>query len=181
MAMSTVGNLNQVSGLTTVNAKRAEVTSYKVSDELLAGQLKDWIEETLKEEDKDQTLSKLITSIVINKMYELSGKSEDELVETLLFKKLSDSFKGKLDEIELHLGQLQSEVQMLKWKDEHLGYTQAPSSAPWEPVSITGSDLVSESFTLTRDNMATGLMYNPSEEENKSIISKIKDFFKKHA
>ena len=77
--------------------------------------------------------------------------------------------------------QLQSEVQMLKWKDEHLGYTQAPSSAPWEPVSITGSDLVSESFTLTRDNMATGLMYNPSEEENKSIISKIKDFFKKHA
>ena len=72
MAMSTVGNLNQVSGFTTVNAKRAEVTSYKVSDELLAGQLKDWIEETLKEEDKDQTLSKLITSIVINKMYELS-------------------------------------------------------------------------------------------------------------
>lgn len=180
--MSTVGSLNQVSGLTTVNLNAGRAgTSYKVSDELLAGQLKDWIEETLKEEDKDQTLSKLITSIVINKMYELSGKSEDELVETLLFKKLSDSFKGRLDEIELRLGQLQNEIQMLKWKDEHLGYTQAPSSAPWEPVSITGSDLVSESFTLTRDDMTTGLIYNPSEEENKSIVSKIKDFFKKHA
>lgn len=103
---------NTTGDLTTIsNAQYTTSASFgKLSSETLAGILKDSIEDSLKEEDKDGTLSKLITSIVLDKMYELSGMSEEELVETELYKRISDKVNQRLDHIENRLSILENTV-----------------------------------------------------------------------
>jgi hypothetical protein len=171
-------DLNEVSGFTTTNI--GSPYAYSVgSEEVVTDLLKDWINKSLVEEDKDKTFSKLITSIVIDKMYELSEMSEEELVETLLFKKLSDSFSNRLSEIELSINQLRNDIQLLKWKDENLRYTQytqQPNTSSWEPAAITGSDLINESFTLTKNDFSSLTTSTKEDKDKKSIISKIKKF-----
>lgn len=110
---NTTGTLTTMPESTTITAPYS--TSVKISSETLAEVLKDSIEDSLKEEDKDGTLSKLITSIVLDKMYELSGMSEEELVETELYKKISDKVNQRLTHIENRLSILENTVALINF------------------------------------------------------------------
>ena len=109
--LDTVGTTTTMPRSTTTTAQYSTSVSFgKLSSETLAGIVKDSIENSLREEDKDGTLSKLITSIVLDKMYELSGMSEEELVETELYKRISDKVSQRLDHIENRLSILENTV-----------------------------------------------------------------------
>lgn len=106
-------------GYTTVNA--TDITagfSPVFSKTAVSDLLEEIIKDQLVKEDTDGTLSKLITSIVIDKMYEISGMSEEELVESILYKKLSEEFKGRLESIENKLQELSIEIDRINSRDK---------------------------------------------------------------
>jgi hypothetical protein len=124
--LDTVGTITTMPKSTITTAQYSTSVSFgKLSSEALAGIVKDSIENSLREEDKDGTLSKLITSIVLDKMYELSGMSEEELVETELYKRISDKVSQRLDNIENRLSILENTIALTNINLDRLRESQS--------------------------------------------------------
>ena len=143
---------------TTADYESYSMDGVKVCSGPLAGLIEDSIKECLTEEDEDGTLSKLITSIVLDKMFELSDMSEDELVETAIYKTISDKVSLRLDNIERRLSLLENQVSRLQ--SDRCDIYDSPNSSPYnyppytttnDTTAITGSILSTVRSVFSRD------------------------------
>ena len=162
--MSTNRNMNSLSGVpvqTTTTISPYSTSPYstiridgiRIGSESLSGLIEDSIKECLAEEDKDGTLSKLITSIVLDKMFELSDMSEDELVETAVYKRISDKVSQRLNNIESRLSALES--QMSRLLADRYNIFDSPDTSPYNysyNTTVTSSSVLSKIRSIfTRD------------------------------
>lgn len=157
------GNLQYVSGLNT------DINSNLIPSETLAEFLRKEIYNSLEEEDKNKTLSKLITSIVINKMCEISEMSEDELIESALYKKLSDSFNDRLRKIEDNITQIQNDLLFIKWKQDQ--------SSDYHKYDYTTTTATSSDCWVSGDSFALPHSKLPTEGKEESMLDKLKGLF----